>query len=336
MNQVKNIKVLIVSAILMVTLVGGMIFSVDFAAAASGKVGGCTVNRNYRHPITGVIEDSGGEASFATGQGMVESCAYSYGMLEETSDGQCYFTIRLTLQDMVNNVSFQSQAAGGSGWSSLGTSVTNQGSDSSGDTKDYCIKVPSLDCVLRCSMYVEPMGRDVVYYLSPSGFNSGNTNGMVATHVDPNEVAAEQSKAEAKRQAKEAAKEAIANVESKIDSIGKVTIKKEGLIKDARAAYDALKEGQKKKVKNYDILEAAEEQLLAIKVKEIEKPDIENALDTAKGLTLSTEKEKSTGSSNIAAIVLGILVLAGAAGGGGFYLVQRKKKGSGDTRDDDQ
>ena len=338
MNQVKNIKVLILSAILMVTLVGGMIFSVDFAAAASGKVGGCTVNRNYRHPITGVIEDSGGEASFATGQGMVESCAYSYGMLEETSDGQCYFTIRLTLQDMVKNVSFQSQTAGGSGWSSLGTSVTNQGSDNSGDTKDYCVKVPSLDCVLKCSMYVEPMGRDVVYYLSPSGFNEGNTNGMVATHVDPNEKSTtDQSKPKVKKQVKKnESKKAILDVEAKIDSIGKVTIKKEGLIKDARAAYDALKEDQKKKVKNYKVLEDAEEQLLDIKAKEIEKPDIENALDTAKGLTLSTEKEKAEGNGSTAAKVLGAIVVLAAVGGGGFYVVQRKKKGSGDTRDDDQ
>ena len=354
MYRVKSNRVLGLISVIVIALVCGMMVSTDWADAASGKFGGCSVSRNYRHPVTGVIEDSGGEGSFATGQGMVESCAYGYGMLEQTDDGQCYFTVRLTLQDMVNNVSFSSQVRGGSGWSSLGTSVTNQGSDDSGVTKDYCVKVPSTECVLRCSMYVEPMGRDVVYYLSPSGFDEGNTNGMVVTHVtsssnsgsnnsDSNsnsnsgsDTNKDNNSVDKKAQAKEASKKAIASVEEKIDAIGKVTIEKEGLIQEARAAYDSLKPAQKKKVENYDVLKAAEEKLLSIKTKEIEKPDIEKTLNAAKGLTLSTEKEKAEGSGSTAAIILGVIVLIAAAGGGGYYVVQRKKKGSGDTRDDDQ
>lgn len=333
MNQIKSNRVLALIFMLVITLVCGMMISIDWADAASGKVGGCAVSRNYRHPDTGVIEDSGGEGSFATGQGMVESCVYSYGMLEETTDGQCYFTVRLTLQDLVSNVSFSSQARGSNGWSSLGTTVTNQGADNSGVTKDYCIKVPSTNCVVRCSMYVQPMGRTVIYYLSPSGFNEGNTNGMVATHVtsQPSGKDTEKPKETAKDN-----KQDIAAVEKKIDAIGEVTIKKEDKIREARMAYDSLKPNQQKKVKNYDILKKAEEKLSELKAKEIEKPDVDKTLNSAKGLTLSTEKEQPAGNGSTAAIVLGVIVLIAAAGGGGYYVVQRKKKGSGDTRDDDQ
>ena len=39
--------------------------------AESGTVYSCSINRSYSHPVSGVIEDSGGESSYATGQGMV-------------------------------------------------------------------------------------------------------------------------------------------------------------------------------------------------------------------------------------------------------------------------
>ena len=41
--------------------------------AESGSIYTCSITTSYTHPVTGVIEDSGGEASAATGQGMAES-----------------------------------------------------------------------------------------------------------------------------------------------------------------------------------------------------------------------------------------------------------------------
>ena len=354
MNQAKSKKTLILTAMLIISLMCSMVATLDFAKAASGKVGGCTINRDYRHPVTGVIEDSGGEGSFATGQGMVESCAYNIGMIEETDNGQCYVTVRLTLMDMTENVAFKSQTRGGSGWSNLGTSVTQVGSDSSGETKDYCIKVPSRNCVIRCTMYVIPMGRDVVYYLSPSGFNEGNRNGMVATHVtsasnkggssnsngggqNNNSSSSNQTQGQVTAPQTKAEKaQAIKDVEEKIDAIGKVTIKKENLINEAREAYDNLPKELRHDVENYKVLKKAERELQTIKARELEKPNVESSLNTAKGLTLSTEKPVATESTNTAAIVLGVIALVAAAGGGGYYLVKRKQKGAGDTRDDDQ
>ena len=154
------------------------------AYAASGTVYSCAINRCYAHPVTGVIEDSGGESSYATGQGMVEGCVYSNGILEVTDDGAYYLTIRMSLMDYTSGHSFQVQNVGDSGWSTPSEiGITGNGSDSNGTTADVCMRVPSENCVVRGSMYVEPMGRDVIFYLYPSNFSEGNSTDMKATMV---------------------------------------------------------------------------------------------------------------------------------------------------------
>lgn len=167
---------------LAITMMAG--FPAIKAYAASGSVYTCTVNRCYAHPVTGVIEDSGGESSYATGQGMVEGCVYNSGILEVTDDGAYYLTIRMSLMDYTSGHSFQVQNVGDSGWSTPSEiGVTGNGSDSNGTTADVCMRVPSENCVVRGSMYVEPMGRDVIFYLYPSNYNEGNSTDMNATMV---------------------------------------------------------------------------------------------------------------------------------------------------------
>jgi hypothetical protein len=151
---------------------------------ASGTVYSCVINRCYAHPVTGVIEDSGGESSYATGQGMVEGCVYNSGILEVTDEGAYYLTIRLSLMDYTSGHSFLVQNVGDSGWSSPSEmGVTGNGTDSNGTTADVCMRVPSENCVVRGSMYVEPMGRDVIFYLYPSDYSEGNGTDMNATMV---------------------------------------------------------------------------------------------------------------------------------------------------------
>ena len=146
--------------------------------AESGTVYSCTINRSYSNPVTGEVEDAGGEASYATGQGMVEGCVYGSGMLEVTDSGNYYLTVRLGLIDYTSNQSFSVQNVGDSGWSSTSTAVTGNGSDSNGTTADLCMQVPSENCVVRGSMYVSPMGRDVIFYFYPSNYSEGNSVGM--------------------------------------------------------------------------------------------------------------------------------------------------------------
>lgn len=153
------------------------------AKAAGGTVYTCTINRCYRHPVTGVIEDAGGEASYATGQGMVEGCVYPTGMLEVTDSGEYYLTIRMSLMDYTSGHSFWVQNVGDSDWSSPALGQTGSGTDNNGTTADITIQVPSENCVVRGSMYVEPMGRDVIFYVYPSDFTEGNTTDMTPTMV---------------------------------------------------------------------------------------------------------------------------------------------------------
>ena len=151
--------------------------------AESGTVYTCVIHPCYAHPVTGEIEDSGGEASYATGQGMVEGAVYTTGILELTDSGGYYLTIRMSLMDYTSGHSFWVQNVGDSGWSTPALGVTGNGSDSNGTTADICIQVPSENCVVRGSMYVEPMGRDVVFYLYPSDYSQGNNTDMNAAMV---------------------------------------------------------------------------------------------------------------------------------------------------------
>ena len=184
MKSVKKIRKIFAGllAALVLTVAGAGAGAVP-VLAASGNVYTCVIHPCYAHPVTGVIEDSGGEASYATGQGMVDGAIYTTGILELTDSGEYYLTIRMSLMDYTSNHSFWVQNVGDSGWSSPAIGVTGNGTDDNGTTADICMQVPSENCVVRGSMYVEPMGRDVIFYLYPSDYTAGNNTNMNATIV---------------------------------------------------------------------------------------------------------------------------------------------------------
>ena len=153
------------------------------AYATGGTVYTCTITPCYRHPVTGVIEDSGGEASYATGQGMVESAVYGTGILEVTDTGEYYLTIRMSLMDYTSGHSFWVQNVGDTDWMTPAIGATGNGTDTTGTTTDICIQVPSENCVVRGAMYVEPMQRDVVFYFYPSNYVEGNNTDMNSTMI---------------------------------------------------------------------------------------------------------------------------------------------------------
>ena len=75
------------------------------------------------------------------------------------------------------------QNVGDSTWSSTSVTTTATGADGSGSTEDACIEVPSESCIVRCSMYVEPMGRNVIFYFYPGDYQSGNQTDFKAINV---------------------------------------------------------------------------------------------------------------------------------------------------------
>lgn len=151
--------------------------------ASAGNVYSCQIARTYEHPVTGKVEDSGGSSSKATGQGMVEGAIASKGLLEVTDSGDYYLTFRMSLADYTSNLSFSVQKRGASGFQTQSVTQTATGKDNNGTTKDLRIKLPSQDSIIRCSMYVKPMGRNVIFYFYPGNYTTGNSVGMKALMV---------------------------------------------------------------------------------------------------------------------------------------------------------
>ena len=151
--------------------------------AASGNVYSCQIARTYEHPVTRKVEDSGGSSSKATGQGMVEGAISSKGLLEVTDSGDYYLTFRISLVDYTSDLSFSVQKRGASGFQTQSVTQTATGKDNNGTTKDLRIKLPSQDSIIRCSMYVKPMGRNVIFYFYPGNYTTGNSVGMKALMV---------------------------------------------------------------------------------------------------------------------------------------------------------
>lgn len=151
--------------------------------ASSRNVYSCQIARTYQHPVTGKVEDSGGNSSKATGQGMVEGAISSKGLLEVTDSGDYYLTFRISLVDYTSDLTFSVQKRGASGFQVQSVTQTATGKDNNGTTKDLRIKLPSQDSIIRCSMYVKPMGRNVIFYFYPGNYTTGNSVGMKALMV---------------------------------------------------------------------------------------------------------------------------------------------------------
>ncbi|VHE54986.1 ferrichrome ABC transporter substrate-binding protein [Streptococcus pyogenes] len=155
--------------------------------ADKGQIYGCITQRNYRHPISGQIEDSGGEHSFDIGQGMVEGTVYSDAMLEVSDAGKIVLTFRMSLADYSGNYQFWIQPGGTGSFQAVDYNITQKGTDTNGTTLDIAISLPTVNSIIRGSMFVEPMGREVVFYLSASELiqkYSGNMLAQLVTETD--------------------------------------------------------------------------------------------------------------------------------------------------------
>lgn len=127
-----------------------------------------TVSPSYRDPESGEIEDPGNNE--AIGQGMTEKLCGRSGLLEVGEGGEMYLTVRYYLSQFVRDVSFEERSGGS--FSSLSfqemqTRAPREGADNIDEKygyTDYRMKVKSMDSVFRGKAYVEPMGRNVVYF----------------------------------------------------------------------------------------------------------------------------------------------------------------------------
>lgn len=127
-----------------------------------------TVSPSYRDPESGEIEDPGNNE--AIGQGMTEKLCGRSGLLEVGEGGEMYLTVRYYLSQFVRDVSFEERSGGSFSplsFQEMQTRAPREGADNIDEKygyTDYRMKVKNMDSVFRGKAYVEPMGRNVVYF----------------------------------------------------------------------------------------------------------------------------------------------------------------------------
>ena len=163
-NTATKLKRALCSMVVMLALMAGI--SAIPAYAASPGIYTATATSHYKHPTTGVIEDSGGEGSYVLGQSMTDSALNKAALVEVDSSGATWITIRLNLMDNIQSPQFQVDGSS--------VSATLMQEDYTNNTADYRMRVNSENSIIRCNMYVIPMGREVIFYITVGGLSAGS------------------------------------------------------------------------------------------------------------------------------------------------------------------
>lgn len=120
----------------------------------------------YRHPLTGIIEDSGGESSEALGQSMVTKMVGEFGTYNadrKTLD------IVFGLMNSISDVDITVQFTGTDEF----TSVDFYEADRVGEDATFRVPLSAKSDILRAEAFIEPMGRAVVFYIVIEGALDG-------------------------------------------------------------------------------------------------------------------------------------------------------------------
>lgn len=140
-----------------------------------------TLDRSYRNPFTNQVEDAGGESAYVTGQAMVEGATYEQALLEQTTNGNYFLTFRMGLIDFSSQ--YLIQYYDGKKFQDATAFVAGTGSSENGTTYNVCCYLPKEDTVLRISMFVNPMGRNVIFFLKPKSIVGGNHTDFIPQYV---------------------------------------------------------------------------------------------------------------------------------------------------------
>ncbi len=202
----------------------------------------CKVTTHYAHPETGVIEDSGGESSMKIGQSMTEGAVSPDGLFEQTAQG-AFATVRFVLMDAVSDVSFFVNDK------AVAHQITQEGTNAEGKTyADLRLQVPNDKTVIKCKMYVEPMDRYVVFFMTVSDFKAGN--GDFKTDAKAQAPAANDAIANAQTDALSQI-EALANIDTSQRDLFVASVKGAKTAEDVKTALDnALKADETAKLEN--------------------------------------------------------------------------------------
>lgn len=179
-NTAAKLKRALCSMVVMLALMAG-ITSIPTLAASNG-IYTATATSHYKHPTTGVIEDSGGEGSYVLGQSMTDSALNKAALVEVDPQGNTYVTVRLNLMDNIQNPQFQVDGSRNGNFSAVSATVMQE--DFTENTTDFRMQVPDENAIIRCNMYVIPMGRDVIFYITVGDLKSGSGDFIASVKVE--------------------------------------------------------------------------------------------------------------------------------------------------------
>lgn len=126
---------------------------------------------HYRHPVTGNIEDSGGSNNEVLGQSMTEGALRTESLIEVAPDGNMFATVRLALMDNIENPQFKVQNDGNSDFYDVSADLMKENYDT------------NENCIVRCTFYVVPMGRDVIFYIDFDNIREGSGDFVTSVEV---------------------------------------------------------------------------------------------------------------------------------------------------------
>ena len=140
--------------------------------------------------MTGAIEDSAGQSNVALAESMTTGCTYPAALVEKDTAGNTFVTLRFKLADQMDAMSFWADNGGDGAF--FAVEAAQMQVDSANNTADWRFQVPSETSNIRVSMYVTPMGRDVVYFTQLTGLVEGNADAVPFVQtITPGEEAAE-------------------------------------------------------------------------------------------------------------------------------------------------
>ena len=179
-NTATKLMRAVCSVVVMLALMAGITAIPAFAA--SNGIYTATATSHYKHPTTGKIEDSGGEGSYVLGQSMTDSALNKAALVEVDPQGNTYVTIRLNLMSNIRTPQFQVDGSRSGSFSPVSATIMQE--DGTADTTDFRMQVPSENAIIRCSMYVIPMGRDVIFYITVGNLQSGSGDFVISVKVE--------------------------------------------------------------------------------------------------------------------------------------------------------
>lgn len=148
--------------LVVVGIVATMASSITIAFAQNMGTYTITATPSYAHPVTGAVEDRGQNA--VIGQSMTESFVDQTALLEVYDNDENYVTIRCNLMDNVGKVQFSYQLDAQSEFIAIQHAVMQVSED--GTSADMRFALPSSDVIVKASIFITPMGRDIVMFMT--------------------------------------------------------------------------------------------------------------------------------------------------------------------------